>query len=262
MKNLFSWKTLRIIILLLILIIVYQQTTLQKKLTQSWNVPLEVSLFPINADGSAASEKYLKSLSEKSLLSMNKFMSQQAKAYDLWTDKPVNFHLDKSVTTLPPKKSDNSSILQNIIWSLKFRLWSRKHKNNESHLAQIKIYILLHDPATHASLPHSAGLQKGLIGVVYAFSGREYNTQNNIITAHELLHTLGATDKYDLATGEPIFPDGYAEPDRKPLHPQRKTELMGGKRPLSSATSEMPRSFSKVIIGEKTATEIGWINQE
>jgi len=34
------------------------------------------------------------------------------------------------------------------------------------------------------------------------------------VIAHELLYTLNATDKYDLNTGLPIFPNGYAEPER------------------------------------------------
>ena len=36
-----------------------------------------------------------------------------------------------------------------------------------------------------------------------------------------LLHGFGATDKYDLATGQPLYPKGYAEPALKPLYPQR-----------------------------------------
>ena len=38
--------------------------------------------------------------------------------------------------------------------------------------------------------------------------------ENNVIVAHEILHTFGATDKYDPATTQPRYPDGYAEPGR------------------------------------------------
>lgn len=261
MSKLFSWKTLRIIILLIILLIVYQQTTLQKRLTQSWNSPLDVIIFPINADDSKASAIYSNNLENKNLDDMRKFMSKQSQVHGLWTDNPVNFKFDKTVTDLPPARPDGSSVFQNIIWSLKFRNWSRKHKKKNSKISQIKIYLLLHDPKTHAQLPHSAGLQKGLIGVVYAYADKQYTNQNNIITVHELLHTLGASDKYDLATGEPVFPDGYANALKKPLLPQAKTELMGGRRPITKTTSEMPLSFSKVVIGKKTATEIGWLKE-
>ena len=59
-----------------------------------------------------------------------------------------------------------------------------------------------------------SGLQKGLIGVVNAFASDEQAAQNNVVIAHELLHTVGATDKYDPRTNQPSHPDGYAEPDR------------------------------------------------
>ncbi len=261
MQNLFSWKTLRVIILLIIFLVIYQQTSLQKRLTQSWNTPLEVIIFPINADGSKASEKYIRNLEDRSLTDMNNFLSKQSQVHGLWTDNPVDFKLDKTVTDLPPIRPKQRSILKNIIWSLKFRSWSRQHKRKNSDIAEIKIYLLLHDPQTHPRLPHSAGLQKGLIGVVYAYAHSEYKTQNNIITVHELLHTLGATDKYDLATGEPLFPDGYADANKTPLFPQLNTELMGGRRAISETQSEMPRSFSNVVIGNKTAIEIGWIKE-
>jgi len=260
--KIFSWKTLRVIVLLIILLIVYQQTALQKRLTQSWNVTLEVTIYPINADGSKSSEEYLNNLEEKSFDNMSKFLSQQSQVYDLWTDEPVNFSLDKSVFDLPPEKPDGSSILENISWSLKFRNWSRKHKKNGEKLTQVRIYLLLHDPKTNPQLPHSAGLQKGLIGVVYAYADKQYAKQNDIVTVHELLHTLGATDKYDLTTGQPIFPIGYANPKKSPLHPQSRTEIMGGQRPISNSVSEMPNSFAKIIIGKSTAEEIGWLNPE
>jgi hypothetical protein len=78
------------------------------------------------------------------------------------------------------------------------------------------------------------------------------------VIAHELLHTLGATDKYDLRTNQPTQPDGYAEPDLQPLYPQSFGELMGGRIPVSSTESTMPESLQQVIVGAKTAGEIGW----
>jgi hypothetical protein len=76
--------------------------------------------------------------------------------------------------------------------------------------------------------------------------------------AHEMLHTLGATDKYDLANGLPSWPAGYADPERKPLYPQTQAELMGGRIPIDAHHAEVPGSLSDVIVGAATATEIGW----
>ena len=74
------------------------------------------------------------------------------------------------------------------------------------------------------------------------------------------LHTLGASDKYDRANNQPIYPDGYAEPDKSPLHPQRKAEIMAGRIPVSERKAVMPKSFATSSIGVKTAREIRWIN--
>ncbi|MFQ5329248.1 MAG: hypothetical protein ACE5D4_04575 [Thermodesulfobacteriota bacterium] len=108
-------------------------------------------------------------------------------------------------------------------------------------------------------LDHSLGLQKGLIGIVNIFADRMSRATNNVVITHELLHTVGATDKYDPATNHPLHPDGYAEPDLEPLFPQRFAEIMGGRMPLSETESVIPASLDKVIIGYKTGEEINWI---
>ena len=97
-----------------------------------------------------------------------------------------------------------------------------------------------------------------MIGVVHAYAHRELEGKNNLVIAHEMLHTLGATDKYDLDKGEPLYPQGYAEPDKSPRYPQTYAELMGGRVPLSPSRSVMPRSLRLVKIGQLTATEINW----
>lgn len=80
-----------------------------------------------------------------------------------------------------------------------------------------------------------------------------------VVLSHELLHTLKATDKYDPRTTLPIYPEGYAEPDRMPRYPQEFAELMGGRVPLAQDRAEIPASLRNVLIGERTAREIRWV---
>jgi hypothetical protein len=54
----------------------------------------------------------------------------------------------------------------------------------------------------------------------------------------------------------PLAPHGFAEPERSPLFPQTKAELMGGRIPVSSDTAEVPPSLRQVVIGPLTAREI------
>jgi hypothetical protein len=82
--------------------------------------------------------------------------------------------------------------------------------------------------------------------------------ENNVIVAHELLHTLGATDKYDPSTTQPLFPAGFADPEQSPLYPQKFAEIMAGRIPLSESESDTPRDLELAIIGPQTAAEINW----
>ena len=68
-------------------------------------------------------------------------------------------------------------------------------------------------------MPDSHGLQKGLVGVVHAFADDTMTGSNAVVIAHELLHTVGASDKYDLTTGAPLYPTVTRIPAATPLPP-------------------------------------------
>ena len=82
--------------------------------------------------------------------------------------------------------------------------------------------------------------------------------RNRIVITHELLHILGATDKYDLYTGQPIAPDGLANPGQSPLYPQDFAEIMGGRIATSAYRWRHPASLNFCVVGTETAAEIGW----
>ncbi len=80
-----------------------------------------------------------------------------------------------------------------------------------------------------------------------------------LVIAHELLHTLGATDKYEPADDAPRFPDGYGDPRQTPLYPQQRAELMAGRRMISATQWEQPSGLDQAVIGPATALEIRWV---
>jgi hypothetical protein len=102
------------------------------------------------------------------------------------------------------------------------------------------------------------GLQKGQIGVVYAFAADWMTGANDVVIAHELLHTLGATDKYNAGDSSPRFPDGYGDPLQSPLFPQQTAELMAGRRMIAPNQWEQAENLDEVVIGAATAQEIRW----
>ncbi len=93
---------------------------------------------------------------------------------------------------------------------------------------------------------------------MHAFASKKQSKRNNIVIAHELLHTVGASDKYD-QFGNPIGPDGLADPNRSPIYPQKRAEIMAGTVALTASNSKMASSLKKCEVGKKTALEIGWL---
>jgi len=79
------------------------------------------------------------------------------------------------------------------------------------------------------------------------------------VVAHELLHTLGATDKYDRASGRPQVPDGLGDPGQTPLFPQRYGEIMAGRIATSAGDAVIPDGLAQMRVGPATAREIGWL---
>ena len=140
------------------------------------------------------------------------------------------------------------------------RFWAwRKADPGERPRPEVRLFVVYHDPTRVERVAHSLGLQKGLIGVVHAFASDGQEAENNVVLAHELLHTLGATDKYELGTNQPAFPDGYAEPERQPLLPQHLAEIMAGRIPLEQGKADIPHGLHQVVVGGKTAREINWL---
>jgi len=78
------------------------------------------------------------------------------------------------------------------------------------------------------------------------------------VFAHELGHTLGATDKYD-DSGVTMIPAGLAEPDAEPRFPQRFVEVMAHGRPVAPGDDRPPDDLQELRVGPVTAREIGWL---
>jgi hypothetical protein len=76
-----------------------------------------------------------------------------------------------------------------------------------------------------------------------------------------LLHTLGATDKYDRGSLQPLAPDGLGDPEQQPRYPQDFAEIMAGRIALSPTRAEIPEDLDRVTVGTATAREIGWLRR-
>lgn len=253
------FKSIRIITLLFILASVALGTWRAKAQSVEWKHTLPVNIYLINGDGSAIAADYLRSLTQDDFKPLEVFMREEAVRYNRSTRASIDIRLGGRVDVQPPAPPRNGSALDVIVWSLKMRWWTYRNTDTVGPGPQVKMFLLYFDPAQSKHLAHSTGLQKGLIGRVNLFATRDMAMQNNVVIAHEFLHTLGATDKYNLTTNQPNYPDGYANPDLKPLLPQRFAEIMAGRTPLSQTVAETPASLEDTLIGNKTAQEINWM---
>jgi hypothetical protein len=251
------WRRLRIAVLLVILFIVIGSAWSDRHRTTDWSFPLWVGVFPVNGDGSQTTERYIANLTREQFANIDAFFAAEARHYGVTLEEPVKVVLYPQVTAPPPREPPSAGVAGRIWWSLRLRYYTWQQAGGTP--ADIRVFVLYHDPARTSAVPHSLGLQAGLLGVVYAYADGKLDQPNNVVIAHEVLHALGATDKYDLATDQPLFPEGYGEPDAEPLFPQTLAEIMGGRIAISDEESEMPDGLGSVIVGPDTAREIRWV---
>ncbi len=252
------WKMLRVLILLLILLLAAVTNWQQRRLSTRWRDPLYVAIYPVAADDSPVTRTYLAALDAERFKPIDHFFAREAERYRLQTSEPVRTRLRAELQALPPQRPADAGVLTTALWSLRLRYWAWHVSGHVREPEDIRLFVLYHDPALTPAVPHSLGLTKGLVGVVYAFAAPEMNGANNVVIAHELLHTVGASDKYNPADDSPRFPDGYGDPAQKPLYPQLTAELMAGRRMLAPDRWPQAASLDEVVIGPVTALEIRW----
>ena len=249
---------LRILFLLIILFVAAVSTWQDRIRSTRWREPLFVSVYPIAADDSPVTRAYLAALDAESFKPIDRFFTREALRYHLDTNEPFRTRLRPELQERPPQRAADAGILATALWSLRLRYWAWRISGHAREPEDIRMFVLYHDPALTPTVPHSLGLTKGLIGVVYAFAAPEMSGANDVVIAHELLHTVGASDKYDFTNDAPRFPNGYGDPVQDPLYPQLTAELMAGRRMLARDKWEQAESLDEVVIGPATALEIRW----
>lgn len=125
----------------------------------------------------------------------------------------------------------------------------------------LRLYVVLEPVRTRTRFVEGFGAVGGDFGVVRAAIDVHTVDQALVAIAHEVLHCLGATDKYD-EEGHAVPPDGLVEPLRVPPYPQRYAEIMVGERPLAPGQGVLVESLGEARIGAITAMEIGWLPED
>ncbi len=246
-----SW---RILMLLLTFVLLAGLTAGERLWVRSATHPLEVAVYPVAMDAESAA--YAGRLTADDFQEVVTFLSVEAQRWKRQPPHPPHITLHTPIGERPPLSQAHSR-WEAVNLSLRLRWYAFRHTPFWGSLGKVRLFVLYHPLQYDLSLPHSLGLQKGLLGVVHVFASDQQRAQNNVVIAHELLHTLGATDKYD-ENGQPVYPKGFAEPYADPRYPQQRAEIMAGRIPISQTRAEIPRGLGEVEIGYATASEIGW----
>lgn len=252
-----SFKQIRITLLLVILALVIHHQFNDKARVASWANPLFIAIYPINADGSDLSRRYMERLDERDFDEIEAFIKREASRYGLELRRPVYVQLGKPIKESPPAPPIGGNFFQRAGWIAQMRWW-RWRFDNQGMDPDVIVLARYFEPTRNRRLPHSTGVEQIRIAIANLFASRSKSGENLVVLVHEILHTIGATDKYDLATGLPLYPEGFAQPDLEPLFPQKLAEIMAGRVPTGESSARQARDLRKVIIGPQTAEEIGW----
>lgn len=253
--------TLRLALLLAVLAFVALGAWLDRARSRDWDAPLRVTVYPLAGSEDAGTQQYVRELQAEDFSAVPEFFAREAVRHDLPLASPVQLRVSHAAAAPPPALGDERpGVLSIMAWSLRLRWYAaRVAWDDPLPTPDVQVfahYVPLGDGAS--PVPDSVGLSKGLVAVAHLYAGSEASGSNQVVVAHELLHTLGATDKYAPGTGQPLVPDGLGEPGLQPLYPQSRAEIMAGRIALDADTAAVPTSLREAVLGPATAREIGW----
>jgi len=161
----------------------------------------------------------------------------------------------------PPAPSAGASFLERWRGTQAFldyfeELGRREKLVLEAYDVAVFVYFFDESETARYAGQHSVASRRNRRGVVFSPLGPNHIDRSCALLAHELCHTLGATDKY--RGHESIFPDGFAEPDLRPPYPQERAEIMALAIPVAPGQERRIEELEDCVVGRKTAEEIGW----
>jgi hypothetical protein len=109
------FKAIRIGILLFILFFVSVSTWLTQARSTDWNNTLWVKVYPINADNSDDTGRYIESLREDDFSSIEEFIAREVQRYGRELDRPLRLQLGREVHEQPPSLGEQPGIPR-IMW--------------------------------------------------------------------------------------------------------------------------------------------------
>lgn len=235
-----------------------------RRARNNWQRPLEVAVALVQLG--PVDRAALRSL-RSSFPALESRLRSEYRRYGGTLAEPVRFTLFGPVVVDRPPPSDPDGSL----WGLTrhaYNLWRWTHAVDlgselPARAFDSRIYVVVRAPreAGRSWVEGSSELG-GRVGMARIELDAETIDLALFVVTHELFHTLGASDKYDEASGRALLPVGLVEPERIPLYPQRYAEIMTRNLVLARGSERPPAALAELGVGRETAREIGWPSSE
>ena len=164
-----TFKQVRIFLLLGLLLVVSVTTCQDRLRSTRWRVPLFVALYPIAADDSPVTQAYVAALDAELFRPIDRFFAREGRRYGVSIDDPIKTRLRAELNERPPQRPPDAGAFDGSL-EPEARYWAWRVSGRVHEPEDIRMFVLFHDPTLTPTVPHSLGLRKGLIGVVYAFA--------------------------------------------------------------------------------------------
>jgi hypothetical protein len=255
------FRRIRIAFLLSILVVTAAwggSTEYRRRIRSRWERPLQVGLVLLAPGGAVDAEAWRRGasrLSARLTEEMQRWRGPGAVPFEISVVGPVAWSRSLPFSPASGSPLDRASHAVEV--------WRTVREIDEAAGGivggfDIRVFVLAAtlqgDPVGFAE---GSGALNGEVAFVRGSAGGDLSIPL-LAVGHELLHTVGASDKYD-GSGHAREPGGLADPDRVPLHPQEHAEWMVGEVPVAPGQGRLPESLDELRVGPVTAAEIGWV---
>jgi hypothetical protein len=231
---------------------------------KSWDHTLDVALVLVGSSSTPA----VSALSSR-VPALAESLTREFRRYRPSAPPPFHFEVFGPVATgeledarMPGPLS--SGLLDGVSFSWQVHARTRRlniaaglSKNNYDSI----IYVYLTDPQSKG-FASVEGLsdRNGRIGLVQVELDETMADTTLFVIGHELMHTVGASDRYD-EHGKTLIPEGLGDPAQQPRFPQVSAEVMARNRVLAPDVEVIPQRLDELRIGQKTALEVRWLRE-
>jgi hypothetical protein len=256
-----SFFRARVTVLLIVLLVVLSwgaHDWSDRRARTSWQEPVRVALVLVERED--LPDDLLALLTARSF-ELERRLAREYTRYTGREGTPIELVVRGPVRSdSPPPTLAGDGLLELISHGIRQWRWTRA-LDAQAHVElgfDSRVYLVL-KPAFGRALAVVEGQSErgGRVGIAQADIEGSSVDFALFVVAHELLHTLGATDKYD-ETGRTTYPSGFAEPQRLPLFPQPGAEVMARNVPIAPGSERPPETLDELYVGEATARELGW----